>query len=214
MPKLLVQTELKIEWTDVAGRVTKEKLAPDTRSSGVHLSGIIRHCMGYDKRPPSSDDPDEMPLNMALGLAWEAWAVGLFPQVIWQPGEEVLDGVYGTPDGLSELLIDGQLQFVVEEWKSTYKSRRTHGVDILVETGWMWQLLGLCKLMGLRYSRLHVLWINGDYRHTGPAYVTYLIEFSQDEIDQFWSNIVLRNKSNAQPEIHERAKRDDETKED
>ncbi len=155
--------------------------------------------MGYDKR---TDDPDIMPLNMALGLAWEAWAVGLFPSVIWQPGEEVLDDVYGTPDGMSQLVINDHDETIVEEWKSTYKSRRTHGVDITTETIWIWQLMGLCKLMGLRFARLHVLWINGDYRPPSPVYVTYLLEFSQFELDQFWDKVILRNKDKAKPESY------------
>jgi hypothetical protein len=105
VPKLLAETEIPIRWTDVDGRVPKDKIGSEIRSSGVHLSGIIRYCLDLDK---GDRDPDFMPLCMALGLAWEAWAVGLFPNVVWQPGEEELDGVFGTPDGLSVLEVHDQ----------------------------------------------------------------------------------------------------------
>jgi len=199
MPKLLQQTELRIEWSDVLNRIDKDKFGSEARSSGVHMSGIIRHCMGYDQR---IDDPDEMPLCMALGLAWEQWAVGLFPSLIWQPGEESLDDIYGTPDGMNEIQIKGRWEIIVEEWKATYKSRQRHGQDILSATAWMWQISGLAKMLQVHYARLHVLWINGDYKPPSPVYVTYLIEFTQAELDRTWNNIFVTNRSNAKPEVH------------
>lgn len=198
--RLIQETELKIEWRDVLGRAYKEKLGSETRSSGVHLSGIIQYCLDLGHR--EDEDPDEMPLCMAVGLAWESWSVGLFPNVVWQPGEEELDGVYGTPDGLSALDIEGSTEIVVEEWKCSWKSKHTHG-DILQERIWIWQLQGLCVLTGLRHARIHVLFLNGNYRPPKPCYMTYLIEFTQAELDKFWSNIVLANRDRAIPEIHE-----------
>ncbi len=197
MPKLLLETEIKLKWTDILGRASKEKFSSDSRSPGIHLSGIIRYCMGYQDR--QADDPDELPLNMAFGLAWEAWAVGLFPAVMWQPGEESLDGVYATPDGLSSLDIDGQAEIVVEEWKATWKSLHTHP-DILTQTGWMWQLAALCHMQGLRHARIHVLYVNGDYRPPKPRYITYLLEFTTTELERFWQNCILKNKDKAIPE--------------
>jgi len=199
VPKLLAETEIPIRWTDVDGRIPKDKIGSETRSSGVHLSGIIRYCLDLDK---SDRDPDFMPLCMALGLAWEAWAVGLFPNVVWQPGEEELDGVFGTPDGLSVLEVHDQKEVIVEEWKATYKSTARYGANIIGQTIWMWQLAGLCKLTGLRFARLHVLWINGDYRPPQPKYVTYLIEFTEAELNKFWEMVILTNKDKAIPEEH------------
>lgn len=199
MPRLLLETDIPIRWTDVDGRTPKEKLGSDDRSSGVHLSGIIRYCLDLDK---SDRDPDFMPLCMALGLAWEAWAVGLFPDVVWQPGEEELDGVFCTPDGMSVMGIGDNREVVLEEWKATYKSRARYGSNILGQPLWMWQLCGMCKVLGVRYARLHIFWIAGDYRPPTPKYVTYLIEFSQTEIDLFWDRVILTNKDKAIPEEH------------
>src|ERR1041385_5166010 len=123
MPRLICETEIKIKWSDVDNRAFKEKLGSDRRSPGVHLSGIIKHCLGLNHE----DDLDVMPTNMAFGLAWEQWSVGLWPAVVWQPGEEILDGVIATPDGISALDIEGKTEIVVEEWKATWKSKHTYG---------------------------------------------------------------------------------------
>ncbi len=199
MPKLLEQVEVKIRWTDVDGRLFKEKLGSDKRTSGIHLSGIIQHCLYSDRDPK---DPDFMPMNMAFGLAWEAWSIGLWPGVIWQPGEEVMDGVYATPDGISQILINGKWEDVVEEWKATWKGITKYG-DILAQTAWMWQLAALCHMQGLRFARIHVLFINGDYRPPSPVYMTYLIEFTKEELEVFWKHVILKNKDKATPEIHD-----------
>lgn len=200
MPTLIEQLEIKIKWTDIEGRVFKEKLGSDKRSTGVHLSGIIRYCMDLSSR--EEQDNEVMPLNMAFGLAWEAWAVGLFPAVIWQPGEEELDGVFGTADGLSQLKIDGKYVDVVEEWKATWKGSSKYG-NVLAQKLWMWQLCGLCKLNGVRHARIHILWINGNYKPPTPKYATYLIEFTQQELDDFWNKVILPNRDKATPESHE-----------
>lgn len=201
MPKLLKETRVVINWTDIDARVHRDP--PESmavRSSGVHLSGVIRYVL--DLRSPDQDeDPDEMPLCMAVGMAWEAWAIGLWPYISWQPGEEELDGVFGTPDGIGRGEDDLFDELIIEEFKATWMSRFTHG-DVLSERKYLYQLMGLCKLTGLNYARLHVLWINGDYRPPKPEYRTYLFEFSNEELDRFWRNIVLNNKDHAIPEAH------------
>ncbi len=195
MPRLLVETEIKAHFDHIVTRSTKLKLGSESRSPGVHISGIIRHCMGYTKT-----DSEEMPWNMALGLAWEAWAVGLFPEIMWQPGQEELDGIYATPDGLSSMEIEGEVQAVVEEFKLTWKSIRNYG-DILKQTAWIWQVAALCHMQGLRHARLHIMFVNGDYHPPHPIYMTYLIEFTAKELEGFWRNVMLKNQAKATPEV-------------
>lgn len=199
MPTLISESEIKIEWTDILGRLRKVKpKGADERSAGVHLSGVIRYALTEAGLLTPDEASDEMPLRMAVGMAWEEWAVGLWPELRWQPGERELDGVFGSPDGLSA---GGALAETdcLEEFKATWKSRYNHG-DVLKERIWLWQLSGYCKMMGLQYARLHVLWVNGDYRPPSPEYRTYVVGFSQAELDKFWSNVVLANKEFAKPE--------------
>src|SRR5882724_9449740 len=150
MPVLLSQSEVRLEWSDVNNRVVKKKATKQTkRSAGVHLSGVIKHVLTTSGMLKTEDTDDEMPLRMAIGMAWEEWAVGLWIDMDWQPGECRLDGVAGSPDGITPLLgatikngsyIKGQEISVepvacgkcLEEFKATWKSAHTHG-DVLEE---------------------------------------------------------------------------------
>lgn len=202
------------------------------RSNGVHLSGVIKYVLTTSGMLTPDDITDEMPLRMCVGMAWEDWAVGLWPEMEWQPGECLLDGISGSPDGLSESRAEEIPRFQsggmskssragqniykgvsigikhnraigarLEEFKATWKSSFPRQ-DITKERIWMWQMAGYCKMMGLSEARLHVLWINGDYRPPSPKYMTYTLRFTQEELDRFWTNVILKNKESATPETH------------
>lgn len=186
---VLERTEIKLEWTDIESRVqhTSPRLS---RASGVHLSGVIRHIAIASGLLESITDLDaeEMPLRMAMGMAWEEWAVGLYPDMIWQPGELSLDGISGNPDGFGVV----QDEPAIEEFKLTWKSENTRK-NILSEWMWLTQIKGYCRLMEsrigipVRTGRLHVLWVNGDYRPPSPIYYRYLIGFTDNDINSNWS---------------------------
>src|SRR5580692_8137272 len=204
MPTLISQQEVKIEWTDI-NKLEFRPRPKRIRSNGIHLSGIIKYVLETSGLLSADDVTDEMPLRMCVGMAWEDWAVSLWPEMTWQPGESVLDGVVGSPDGWSATgnpspTVEGA--GVLEEFKATWKSAFTRP-DITKEKIWMWQLAGYCKMLEIHDARLHVLWINGTYRPPAPVYATYVLKFNQAELDRFWSNVVLKNKEKAKPEIHE-----------
>lgn len=236
MPTLLSESEVRIEWDDINKRLRRRPpKSASIRSSGVHLSGVIRYALQTAGLLNKDDESDEMPLRMAIGMAWEDWVVGLYPDMDWQPGEWEMDGVFGTPDGLNEMPMPcvkcggggfsgygsgydavcdhcgggisevdcGPSELVVEEFKATWKSQRTHE-PITSERIWMWQLAANCRAMQTLYARLHVLWINGHYPKGAPSpvYKTYLIQFTQAEVDQFWANVILPNKDKAPREEH------------
>lgn len=201
MPKLIEKRLIQIEWADIEGRTRHRKpKSASIRSSGHHLMQVVRYALqtsGLLKTYTADADEELMPLRMAMGMAWEDWCVGLWPDLVWQPGEVELDGVFMTPDGLSELLIyvahSHRDYATVEEYKLTWKSSRRGG-NITGEKLWMWQLAGLCKGMNVNYARLHVCYVMGDYKGSGPQYFTYLLHFPQDELDKFWKNIILANR--------------------
>lgn len=193
MPTLISQNETNIEWTDIERRV-HHKRPKLKRSNGVHISGIIKHILTTTGYFTKEDASDLMPLRMALGMAFEDWIVGLWPAMKWQPGEKKLDGIFASPDGLTGDCL--------EEFKCTWKSIHTRP-DILKEKVWMWQLAAYCKMMKLTRARLHVFWVNGSYRPPAPVYMIYELQFTQAELDQFWTNVILKNKDAATPEKHE-----------
>jgi hypothetical protein len=200
MPKLLESNRISLDWADILNRKPRKRPAvASKRSAGVHLSGIISHCLGLGK----DENEEEFPLCMAMGMAWEDWAVGLFPEISWQPGEQEKDGVFATPDGGSYAADPAGLKYTIEEFKLTWQSRRTHGQDITKETKWMWQLAGNCFMSTpCRHARLHVNWACGEYKFgpPKPEYYTYLLEFSERELKEFWQNVVLRNRDSVKPE--------------
>jgi hypothetical protein len=220
MPQLLEEKQIHIEWGDIDRLATKTRRSVAARSSGVHLSGVIKYVMTTAGLLTPEDATDLMPLRMCVGMAFEQWVVQLYPDLVWQPGEVSRDGIYGSPDGVSALRKgmvihkgEGYLdsEVMLEEFKATWKSRLdkgdTRGVrppakEITQQKIWMMQLAGYCHMMGLTLARLHVLWINGDYRNSGPEYFTYMIQFTRSELERMWNNMILPNKGGAEAEVH------------
>ena len=123
-------------------------------------------------------------LRMALGVAWERWAAGLYPEMVWQPGEFTRDGITGSPDGISEYC--GMP--VIDEFKFTFKSSNPEKRPILRETLWMWQISGYLAITGSTLARLHTLYVNGDYRHPyTPIYRLYTLELKEEERERLWT---------------------------
>lgn len=217
VPKLIEETEIHLEWADIEGRVQHAR-PKRQRSSGIHLSGVLKPVLiGSGILTPldkEQTDLSRMPLRMAIGMAIEEWAVGLWPKMRWQPGECRQDGVIGSPDGLTSNFVvpmrkhphvDRPLEVtLLEEFKTTWCSRRTYGEDITKHRVWMWQGAGYCSMMDLRYCRFHIWWMCGDYKMgpPAPAYYTYLVEYTEQELDRFWENVVVRNLGLAVPEVH------------
>lgn len=172
------------------------------RSSGVHLSGVLKYLAyspggaladGKAKSEPC-DFEETYPTVCACGHMWEEMAVSLYPDMIWQPGQRELDGVTGTPDGITYNDLG-----VLEEFKFTTKSMRSP------EQVWWWQrqALGYCALTGLNHVRWHVLWAHGGYKGKRwehlPVYTRTLVRFEDAEIERWWQ-VVVRNKSKAEKE--------------
>lgn len=169
------------------------------RSSGVHVSGIIRDIARMlGKIKDGEGDLDDMILDsgpvqkgdcgtfvrVALGMAWEDWISRHLPDMI-RGVELELDGIYGTLDGLVETP-EGS---VVHEFKVTWKSSKQE-----IEKQWLWitQVKAYCYMAMTTEAVLHVLWVNGDYQGGGPAYEDYRLVFGVEELESVWR--MLRNR--------------------
>jgi hypothetical protein len=200
VPRLIEERQIHIEFADLDCMVPKQRIFNGPRSSGIHLSGVVKVVLLAAGLLTPDDLADEIPIRMCVGMAWEQFVVQLWPDFIWQPGECRLDGIVGSPDGMT-----GD---VLEEIKATWIGRMEKGSrppvprKIIGERRWMMQLAGYCKMLNLTRARLHVLWVNGDYHNSGPEYFTYLIEFTQAELDRMWTNMILPNRSLAKAEEH------------
>ena len=159
------------------------------RSAGVHLSQVIRD-LETTLYPDRFKNAAGWDLNAAaqagvfFEVALEQAYAGMFGMDV---GEVMLDGIVGTPDGIS-FDEDGAY---VDEYKLTWRSSNKTPLDIF---HYRMQGMGYCKMLGLDRVQYRVLYLNGDYRGSGPIYRVYMIQWDQWEIDENWDAIVCHAK--------------------
>lgn len=192
------------------------------RTPGVHVSGIIKalavdyglldrkwvpedfDLVDFTESGASGDewwaslDADSQ-VRMAIGMAWEQWYLPRIPNVVYQPGELELDGIYLTLDGESLDTIVTQrnpsrVVLAIHEVKTTSKSINTTG-DLSAPNpkNWLWltQAKAYAKARRARTIYLHILYLYGDYsRPFKPQLHVWRLEFEQWEIDETWETIV------------------------
>ncbi len=162
------------------------------RSGGLHLSSVIRDigfALGYI--PPQYLEGEMQVEKICLGQAWEDHlAKHQHPDILYHPGEILVDGIAMSPDGLS-YVEHGILHEFKLTWKSMAKERD-------LESQWLWiaQMMGYCHAHGLDTAWLHVFWVNGNYKYGtpegGPQYKVYQFKFSQKDLKSNWRTITGR----------------------
>lgn len=182
----------------------------EERSPGLHVSEIIAdvgRIMGYLKR----DDQDELDWTLAryrlafgqdvarmfpsvfyrvvLGLSWEWWLGSRLDINFHGIGELERDGIVGTPDGLS---FDGipTLHEIKLTWKSSRSDREDPFMRISNEFMWLAQTKAYCwqasEAVPVSRAHLHVYWVNGNYKNSGPEYRLYQLDFEERELEANW----------------------------
>jgi hypothetical protein len=200
--RVLEIVEVQLQWPDLEN-LTYHERPKMTRNPGVHVSDVLRHVAIKHKTYTEEDRDDDMPLRVLLGLAFEESAARLYAGMIWQPGQIEVDGVTGSPDGLSVLDVDGVGGMgAVDEFKYTGKSQRVKGggadelKDIRTEWSWMQQGMSYLNLLrrskkvfaGMRLCRFHICWKYGNYvRPYAEKYMRYLVEFEEAELRGNWA---------------------------
>jgi hypothetical protein len=212
MPLLLERTEIGLEQLDVANRTLQLKHNKNTgkieipaRSSGIHMSGILRPLGIAAKELKDWDrdgdgDDKTIPGLWTLGNAWEEYCASLYPDMDYQPGEVECDGIFMTCDGINVIGNNA----IIEEFKFTTKKPRIEQ-EFLDEWMYMHQGRAYCYGYGdrgsaIRLVRWHVMHIPG-WKYGPPTYWRYLVEFTEKEIRQTWAMLV-NNKDAAEKETH------------
>lgn len=188
----------------------------EPRSLGLHVSEIIRDVageMGYLRKDDEeeldwtlaryrathgADIAKMYPTvfyRVMLGLAFEDWLGPQLPHTNFHGiGELQRDGLVGTPDGL-EFTNDAGGSACIHEFKLTWKSsrsdRETPQQRIAREFMYLCQTKSYCAMVrasGVECLRsiLHVFWVNGNYRGSGPEYRRYQLDFTPDEVEANW----------------------------
>lgn len=156
----------------------------------IHLSDIakyIEHKMGYMKRSKGVEDWD-MNLAAEVGFLWEDVLSRAFAdRYAARIGEVEMDGIVGSPDGLSPNDPLGKEALVNEEYKATWRSTNKTPTDI-----WYWetQFKSYCYMLGVTVTVVRVLYLMGNYKGSGPQYKVFRMEFTPFDLRENWKMIV------------------------
>jgi hypothetical protein len=152
------------------------------RSDGVHLSVVI-HDIATTAGLDNYTYGNEKNTMMEMGFIWEQVLERALKDryAICNIGELCVDGIYMTPDKFDVE------NWVLHEYKCTWKSSKNDPID---NWRWMTQVKGYLRATQTRRCDMHVLYINGDYKGTGPEWYRYSLEFTDQEIEENWTMIV------------------------
>lgn len=193
---LLDEKAVTLEFSDLLTRQPIHRSAGVLpRAPGAHQSDILSYIarkIGVLK--PGERLEEEMPLVFALGFAWEEYMASFFPNMEWQPGELIVDGIAVNCDGItaSDSTYGSD---VMEEFKYTHKSTKT-GDEFLQEWLYLHQGRAYCHCYGPRIERWHICHVRGDYKTFGPVFKQYVVSFTDSEVAQTWA-MLLKNKDAA-----------------
>lgn len=153
----------------------------DRDDSRPHVSTILRDIeneIGNRKTQPTWD----MDVAAQVGVLFEVALGKAYQDLFADPvGELELDGIVGNPDGLDIGW------WGIEEFKVTWRSSNKTPED-----NWYYkcQAMAYCKMLGTKRCRWRILYLNGDYKGSGPQYRVYEAEFGDMELEENWSMIV------------------------
>ena len=153
------------------------------RTEGLHLSHIIRDLLDKAGLGYKGKGFTDMELTAEVGLLWErVLSKVMGEKYANSPGELEKDGIILTPDGIGPDPM-GKVPIIVEEYKATWKSNRTHPTEVL---NYMMQVKGYCYVVETNVCIMRVLYIMGDYRGSGPMYRESRITFTKKELWDNW----------------------------
>ena len=160
--------------------------------------------------------------RVALGLAWEQWVGEQWEQINFHSiGELEKDGLIGTPDGLEfwlpfppgEARGHGAIHEIKLTWKSSRSDREKPQERLAQEFLWLAQTKAYCEMASqpgfpVLQAMLHVYWVNGNYRGSGPEPRSYELRFTEEELRKNW--YLIRESARVIREQEERERQEQE----
>lgn len=162
------------------------------RSAGVHLSTVINDLLAtIDQAKGKNAGGWALENSGQIGFMWENIFEGamrrMFNHEMYvRATEQCRDGIYGTPDFINVA------EWAVADTKVRWKSVRHW--DTLEESfrDVLWQLKGYCKMLDMTDAELIILFVNGDWKGSGPQVRGCKIHFERYEIEDNW-RMILRH---------------------
>lgn len=177
--------------------VTKDVKWPKTlfeddepRKEGLHLSTVIKSLMESTGLGYKGKGFNDMQLTAEIGLLWEK-VLGkvMREKYAVRPPQICEDGIWMSMDGIGPDPLD-ELPLVVEEYKCTWQSTRRSPVDNFY---YMTQVKSYCHAVETHVAIMHIFYIMGDYRGSGPIYRAARLTFTRRELEENWK-MILREK--------------------
>lgn len=194
-------SDFEIPLETIQGGVGDDLLNPPPRSDGWHLSEIIRDLMNRtvfkNKRQDFAklrpEDQKQAVLRWEVGFIWEVIVENVYRQRmqarrsahgVVRQSEMTVEGVHMTPDGWR---VEDDVE---EEYKATWKS--SVKLDAFEEEffEWLVQNRAYCRALRTNRSEFFILFVNGDYRGSGPQSKKVEVEYTQRELDENWQMIL------------------------
>jgi hypothetical protein len=160
----------------------------EPRAEGIHLGHVIKTLMESSGLAPKRKGGfSDMELTAEIGLLWErVLSKVMAEKYASRPPQVRRDGIWMSMDGLG---VDpkGKVPMVVEEYKATWKSSNSPPTDNFY---YMAQVKAYCREVGTNVAIMHIFYVMGDYRGSGPLYRRVRLTFTDHELEENWQMIL------------------------
>lgn len=184
----MIQESERMSWTTKGSGLPRSK-ASDT--GFIHLSDVAKYIEYKMQFGPANAIDWDMMAAAEVGFLWEdALSLALANRYAARLGEIEKDGIVGSPDGLNVHDPFFQSELHNEEYKATWRSVKKTPQDIWY---WLTQFKSYCYMLGVDVTICRVLYLNGDYKGSGPIPMVYGLKFTPEELEENWA-MILRHR--------------------
>ena len=167
----------------------------------LHVTTVMKAIseeMGWGYKGKGFED---IGLTMSIGFLWEdVLSLAYGNRLGARIGEVELDGIIGSPDGIG--LDDPEFEcdiwpkidsgnVVLEEYKATWKGSKNSPIQ---DWYYVTQIMSYCTMLNLDTVIMHMVYLMGNYKGSGPQYRRARIVFNQYELQQNWDMILTAAK--------------------
>jgi hypothetical protein len=175
----------EMSWTIKGSGLPRTK-ANDTGK--LHLSDIAKFIEYKMQFGPKNKVSWNMVAAAEAGFLWEDFmSLVEGSRYAARIGEVEKDNIVGSPDGIDADDPFWGTPLYNVEYKATWRSVKKEPPDIWY---WMTQFKSYCYMLGVDVTVVKVLYLNGDYRGSGPIPMVFGMRFTDKELLENWRMIL------------------------